>query len=532
MDPDMGKKLGDYHLTNKLKKHIKKQFQIHDRFLRDHEFRIPMIEHRDEKVCRRWDALVDEDHYHWTEQEQEQIVASIQISKVLIPCHWEIVLIPSKRCLRWNDCNKKQEKNHTCLLIITSINNGSWHRVHLQHGGTGKVDDGLFIIPKVKKEASQVLNERRNTLFTVLWRKPSEMAFTNSIYFVAGGSFTVVDGLLRCESVQQFGYRWDWRSQNTIWLQLHKYTTKSRRKELHNWYCVCVVKPSDTNDNVTTKTQSTFHTAHMNLNTWMMHARCDVRQSSSQVLVVMICTPHRGLSLSCSRLSCHPCMQWPFFFDFELSIPPNFLFSSFIFILLQSLLHFFHNLEGSSNIAYFIKKGMDSADESYFLTQHKCRGIAPRHQTRKLSCWCGGHQRWWGCWCSARIRRFFMLPLRNVQLHNWVRHLVWRENEAKMRWLVTARWSFDDCTLQASWRQRAQLNCWMRCKSGPRGQEQLFLVSEDLLLNLISWRRLKSVQIKSVQRTCTTRVGLFWAEPRVGKQGRSNMCWNAAMSDG
>ena len=34
---------------------------------------------------------------------------------------------------------------------------------------------------------------------------------------------------------------------------------------------IAVVKPSDkthdTNDNVTTKTQSTFHTAHMNLNT-------------------------------------------------------------------------------------------------------------------------------------------------------------------------------------------------------------------------------------------------------------------------
>ena len=42
-------------------------------------------------------------------------------------------------------------------------------------------------------------------------------------------------------------------------------------KELYTWYCLCVVKPCDkthdTNDNVTTKTQSTFHTAHMNLNT-------------------------------------------------------------------------------------------------------------------------------------------------------------------------------------------------------------------------------------------------------------------------
>ena len=81
------------------------------------------------------------------------------------------------------------------------------------------------------------------------------------------------DPFSRCKSVQQFGYRWNWRSQNTVWLQVHNCTTKSRRKELYTWYCVCVVKPSDkkhdTNDNVTTKTQSTFHTAHMNLNTWI-----------------------------------------------------------------------------------------------------------------------------------------------------------------------------------------------------------------------------------------------------------------------
>ena len=38
---------------------------IHDRFLRDHVFRERMIEHhRDEELCRRWDALADEDHTH------------------------------------------------------------------------------------------------------------------------------------------------------------------------------------------------------------------------------------------------------------------------------------------------------------------------------------------------------------------------------------------------------------------------------------------------------------------------------------
>ena len=40
-----------------------------------------------------------------------------------------------------------------------------------------------------------------------------------------------------------------------------------RRKELYTWYCVCVVKTHDTSDNVTTKTESTFHTKHMNIDT-------------------------------------------------------------------------------------------------------------------------------------------------------------------------------------------------------------------------------------------------------------------------
>ena len=41
---------------------------IYDRFLRDHEFHVRMIEHnRDEEVCRRWD-VADEDHtYHLSE---------------------------------------------------------------------------------------------------------------------------------------------------------------------------------------------------------------------------------------------------------------------------------------------------------------------------------------------------------------------------------------------------------------------------------------------------------------------------------
>ena len=70
-----GEKPGDkeYFTANQLKKRFKKRdFQgIHDRFIRDQEFRIRMIEnHRDEDLCRRWDALADEDHtHHLTAQE-------------------------------------------------------------------------------------------------------------------------------------------------------------------------------------------------------------------------------------------------------------------------------------------------------------------------------------------------------------------------------------------------------------------------------------------------------------------------------
>ena len=72
-----GKKPGDqeYYTANQLKKKCQKREResqgIHDRFLRDQTFRIRVIEnHRDEELCRRWDALADEDHtHHLTAQE-------------------------------------------------------------------------------------------------------------------------------------------------------------------------------------------------------------------------------------------------------------------------------------------------------------------------------------------------------------------------------------------------------------------------------------------------------------------------------
>ena len=86
-----------------------------------------------------------------------------QISKVLIPYHGEIVLISSKRCLHWNDCNKKLERNHMCLITLTSTNNGSCHRVRLLQGGNGKILGRLLTILKVKEEATKVLGMNGET---------------------------------------------------------------------------------------------------------------------------------------------------------------------------------------------------------------------------------------------------------------------------------------------------------------------------------------------------------------------------------
>ena len=83
-----------------------------------------------------------------------------------------------------------------CILTFTSTTNGSWNRVHLQHGGIGKALGGLLTIQKVKEEVRQVLSERGDPLFVVLWQKPPRMALKSSLYLVTDGSLQADVGLL------------------------------------------------------------------------------------------------------------------------------------------------------------------------------------------------------------------------------------------------------------------------------------------------------------------------------------------------
>ena len=174
-----GKKPGDkeYCTANQLKKKCEKRdFQgIHDRFLRDQEFRIRMIEnHRDEDLCRRWDALADEDHtHHLTAQEylhnkSKWWLHSNKQGPNTLPLRHRSDFKQALSTLQ--RLQQETGEEPLCLLLLTNTNNGR-HEVHLLHGGIGKVHGGLLIIPKVKKEMHQVLSERGDPLLAVLGKR-------------------------------------------------------------------------------------------------------------------------------------------------------------------------------------------------------------------------------------------------------------------------------------------------------------------------------------------------------------------------
>ena len=173
----------------------------------------------------------------------------------------------------------------------------------------------------------------------------------------------------RDASVQKFGYRWNWRSQNSVWLQQELQHPERKNSTLGvacAWWRLTTPMTTGPPRPRAPLTQST----------WTLTREVNVRALLSlvcfvgQVLVVMICTPHRGSSFTCAR-HLMVITWWTYLFDLESSIHLYFLSFSFIFNLLRFLLHFFHYFEGSSNTAYFAWKEMDSLDDSHLLTQEE-----------------------------------------------------------------------------------------------------------------------------------------------------------------
>ena len=121
------------------------------RVIRDPEFRIRMIEnHRDEELCRRWDAVADEDHtHHLTVQEYFHYKSKWWLHSIKQGSNTiRLTQRPDfKQALSTlHRMNEKQKKTHKCQLTLTSTNTG--HRALLLHGGIGQVHGGLLILPK------------------------------------------------------------------------------------------------------------------------------------------------------------------------------------------------------------------------------------------------------------------------------------------------------------------------------------------------------------------------------------------------
>ena len=156
------------------------------------------------------------------------------------------------------------------------------------------------------------------------------------------------DPFSRCESVQQFDYRWNWRSKSIVWLQVHNWTRKFKRKELCTWYCVCVVKPSRTPMTTWQPRPRPTSKAHETL-----HLTWTCVQSLCLFSLVLLASAHSWIAHHIAWLkgvahvisSMHEVCGYP---STLISILFHFLIFPFILNLLQFLLHFFHYLEGRS----------------------------------------------------------------------------------------------------------------------------------------------------------------------------------------
>ena len=148
-----GKKPGDkeYSTANQLKKKCKKKYfqGIHDRFVRDPEFRRRMIENnRDEELCRKWDALADEDRTHLVTPQEYSLYLSNWWLHSNILCERRTDLTSERHCQPCSNRNKKKE-SYKRPRTLTETNNG---RKVLLHGGIGKILGGLLIPMKVTME--------------------------------------------------------------------------------------------------------------------------------------------------------------------------------------------------------------------------------------------------------------------------------------------------------------------------------------------------------------------------------------------
>ena len=368
-----GKKPGhnEYYTANQLKKKCKKkEYQgIHDRFLRDHAFRERMIENNwDEEVCRTWDVLADQDHtYHLSEEEY-----------FYYKNKWWLHLnksgsdtLPLRKRSDFKQALSTLERLHQ-ESGGEQLGPKEWRPASSSFSTWWEWQDSWWSSKKIRKsrkwQAKSWERSGRPVVYSTL-AKTSEDGFQEFICFVTDRSFTADGGLLQpTGGVKTTPQRTRFRDVQYARIMATVWVDDDIKKK--TWNCVCVVKPngetSDTNDDVKTK----INTKHMKLYTWHECAH-SILVSSCSVCVVKLthCSPHRVAQDVRVFVSFHPCMKWASLFDFELSIPSNFLLS--FFIKLKQLLLPLTSTRLSSNTVYTANKEMGSTDESFSNTGYE-----------------------------------------------------------------------------------------------------------------------------------------------------------------
>ena len=132
-----------------------------------------------EEVCRRWDALADEDHsYHLSEQEYFYFKNKwwLHLNKSgsdTLPLRKRSDFKQALSSLERLNYTKKLEKNNSRPLLTGSTNNGNRHRVHLPPGGKKVNERGC---------KRRLVIDRGNPLFTEFWGHLRRMAFANHVF--------------------------------------------------------------------------------------------------------------------------------------------------------------------------------------------------------------------------------------------------------------------------------------------------------------------------------------------------------------
>ena len=154
------------------------------------------------------------------------------------------------------------------------------------------------------------------------------------------------------------------RNMATVWVDDDK-TKSDYDIKKNNWNYVCLVKPND--ERVRHQWQSENQDQHKAHETRHLTSECArsllVSSCCVCVVILILCTPHRVSQVVRMFVSSHPCMKWAALFDFELSIPSNFLLYSPS--ISSSSCCPSTSTRISSNTVYSANKEMESTDESY-----------------------------------------------------------------------------------------------------------------------------------------------------------------------